>query len=133
MQHGETSVRTVDPMLDPEGLTFEMEAFMAAIKIKAGKMSTEEFWRRTLTNPTQRETFPNFCALARIAFSFPSTSVENERDFSFMNLNKSELRNRLGEINLNAVARLVRSGYSVSSFPYKEALHEWGKLPRRNA
>ena len=60
--------------------------------------------------------------------------MENERDFSFMNLNKSELRNRLGERNLNAIARLVKSGYTIKSFPYKNALTEWSSVvARRNA
>jgi hypothetical protein len=63
--------------------------------------------------------------------SFPITSVENERQFSLMNLVKNKFRNRMGEKLLNAICRIKRCSYTVENFPFGEAQKNWARQKSR--
>lgn len=109
------------PMIKPGELSVEFEAFQAAIRLKTGK-TTQEFYGNVHMNSAQSDAFPNLAILARIAHSFPTGSVENARDFSTMNLNKTALRNKLGSQNLNSVCRFSSQG---TRFPVSLTRRHW--------
>jgi hypothetical protein len=51
------------------------------------------------------ELCPNIAKVVKMILVMPHGSVENERQFSNMNIIKDEGRSRLGQIHLNAAAR----------------------------
>jgi hypothetical protein len=55
----------------------------------------------------------------------PTTSVENERTFSLMNLIKTCLRNRTGPQLLEDLCRIQRSEYELKTFPYEKIYAVW--------
>ena len=59
-------------------------------------------------------------------------SVEDERIFSLMKLTKSYLRNALINPHLSEAVRVFASSlYSVSDFPYQEAIAGWSLSKKR--
>jgi hypothetical protein len=130
MDYGVHEGKSVGPLVNAK-LELELDTLMAALKPWAGKKTMEEYRGQVLTTPTMLQYLPGFAHMARIAMSFPLTSVENERQFSFMKLVKSQTRNRLGESLLNALSRIKRSKYTVRSFPYEKAIKVWQKQKKR--
>lgn len=124
---------TLPPLLSAASLDLQYDSMIAAVSARAGKKSMEDFWAQVFSRLHVRQHIPDFAALAQIALSFPLTSVENERQFSLMNLVKNARRNRLGPPALNALCRIKRSSYTVETMPYDEVYKTWlGKKVRRN-
>ena len=70
--------------------------------------------------------------MAKIVLVFPVGSVENERIFSTMNIVKDELRNCLGENQLNVCVRMFRSHHNHKSFPVREAMKKFLVAKKRS-
>ena len=70
--------------------------------------------------------------LAELAIVMCTGSVEEERMFSAMKYLTNAHRSRLGEKHLTACARGFKCSYSLSTFPYAEAIEAWLKgAPKR--
>lgn len=93
------------------------------------EQTTEAFWERTFVSAAHIH-MPNFALLARIMMSLQSTSVENERTFSLMNLLKSALRNRMEQELLQNLCRIQRSHYTPQTFPYDKMHKAWMSTER---
>ena len=131
MDFGVHNGTTLAPLLDKKGLQLEWDTVLPALIARAGTRSMGDFWGLVLRTPAQLQHMPQFAQLAQIALTFPITSVENERQFSLMNLVKNKFRNRMGEKLLNAICRIKRCSYTVENFPYREAQKEWATQKNR--
>jgi hypothetical protein len=124
---------TVPALVDPLSLQAEFDSFFTRMESAAKHgQGTKEAWKNIFTSPAVSKHMKNYCVLARIMLCMPVTSVENERQFSLMNLLKDEKRNRLGSRVLNCLTRIKRSPYQVKTFPYEALLKEWLKAGRYN-
>lgn len=131
MDFGIHEGKTLDPLLHKGRMQLEWDAVLGALQLRAGKKSMDEYWGLVLRTPAMIQHIPQFAQLAKIAKTFPITSVENERQFSQMNAVKNKSRNKMGEGLLNALCRIKRSSYTVENFPYAEAQKEWAKQKSR--
>lgn len=113
------------PLVEAGQLDVEYDTMRSALQRRAGSKTLEEFWGTALTNDALRQHMPGFTQLAKIAMCFPVTSVENERQFSLMNLIKTPARNRTQQRILNALCRIKRSSYTTETFPYEQAVKQW--------
>ena len=78
-----------------------------------------------MATPTGATNLSQWAVLAELALVMVPGSVEAERMFSTMSFLKDKLRNRL-TTHLSPCARLYsQSTYSLSNFPYPDAIKSW--------
>lgn len=87
-----------------------------------GLQSWDAFWGDLVSDSASNfvELCPNIAEVVQMILVMPHGSVENERQFSNMNYIKDEGRSRLGQIHLNAAAR-VRSERNMILVPFAPA------------
>lgn len=121
----------VPPLVDALSLDLEFESFyMRMISAAKNGQSTRDLWKNIFVSPAVSKHMRSYCVLAKVMMCLPVTSVENERQFSLMNLLKNEMRNSLGQEHMNCLSRIKRSTYNVETFPYSSWLKEWLKPGR---
>jgi hypothetical protein len=130
----------VGPFLDGDKLDAQLNLFVKAMADKtppaldlAAQMAksglpfnaTEHVWTCLNSSTAYVDDISEYFTLAELVMTIPIGSVENERDFSKMNLIKTDLRNRLGEKHLNTCMRIASSEYSFNTFPYPACFKLW--------
>ncbi len=118
----------IPPLVDPDALDEQFDFFYSRMKSTTKYESdTLLAWKNVFSNPPILKHMDSYGLLAQIMFCMPITSVENERQFSLMNLLKTAQRNRMDALLLNNLSRLKRCPYTIDSFPYQRWMSEWGK------
>jgi len=83
-------------------------------------------------------TYPLICAFIKLFLTLPASTAEVEQGFSFQNLIKSKLRNRLNLGSLDALMRLRLLGPpadQVQTFEIDEMMMRWNngnRMPQRS-
>ena len=62
------------------------------------------------------EDFPNFFKLLSIILILPVSTVYCERGFSYHNITKNKIRNRLNNENVDILMRIMLEGEKIESF-----------------
>lgn len=127
------SDKVLEPLVKAEQLDAQFDSLAERLESRAGAAdSTIQCWSAAFSNHTVIGRYiSSYCKLAGIMLILPSTSVENERQFSLMSMLKYGRRNKLGPKMLNALCRLKRSPLTVKTFPYGEGLAQWKRAAVR--
>jgi hypothetical protein len=119
--------------LENEACTFNATMLNFSPQVMASDKIKQENPLTVLWNMIYRSTFltgsiPEFCKGSKIAVVTVVTSVEDERTFSTLSWMKSKVRNRLN-VHLDCTLRLFsQPWYSVSTFPYMDAVDHWKSI-----
>jgi len=120
IRHGFGVHEALEPLLDKSQLGLEFDNMLSAVQPRAREVHGG-LLEPGSDYPDDEEVHASLL-VAAIELNFPMTSVENDRQFSLMNIVKCESSNRLGEGLLNAPCRIKRSKYTVEYYPYHKAV-----------
>ena len=90
--------------------------------------------KELLTNDMMIALFPNLHKLATICLSIPTSTALAEQSFSDMKLVKNRLRNRLTELSLSNLMKIViESPEKLTDSDLEEIADVWNRKGRRIA
>ena len=102
------------------------------VKRPAKPTNASRFMKRLIKLEAFKANCSEWIKVMEISLLIVPGSVEDERIFSLMKLIKSYLRNTLVNPHLSAAVRVFASTlFSVSSFPYAEAIVNWTEQKKR--
>ena len=82
------------------------------------------------TNSMLIAMFPNLSVIANICLSIPVGTASVERNFSQTKMIKTRLRNRLGEMSLSLLIKIViESPQKMSDRDLEEVIDVWNRKP----
>ena len=99
----------------------EWDTVKQCISANYRKFKFREFLPKLAGLEEYQAQYPNLSSLAKIVLTYPASTAEVERGFSFQNATKTKVRNRLGPEHLDQLLRLQLNSPEEDNFPFTEA------------
>lgn len=121
-----TSDGTVIPaLLCGKSLKAQAPSFISHMQGLQEGITSSILWSRVASSDVLSARYSEWLIVARISLLVPIGSVENEREFSLLNLLKSDRRNRLAGDNLNACMSIATIPAGLTGFDFEQAYSHW--------
>ena len=119
----------LEALVSSKEVLSEWKSIRSLIWQRYRTMETNKAWRNMFIDCSQD--FPNFFKLLSIILILPVSTVYCERGFSYHNITKNKIRNRLTNENVDNLMRIMLEGEDIANFDFNEAYKIWANEANR--
>ena len=127
--YGEEEIDTLSiqysTFIDKNECQLEWDTLKQCIAANFKKSKYTEFLSKLASLEEFRVQYPSLSVLAEIILTYPASTSEVERGFSFQNAIKTKVCNRLGSEHLDQLLRLCLNAPQQDKYPFHEAYLQW--------
>ena len=95
------------------------------------KEKLQKFALKLAVDEGMKIQYPSLSTLAEIILTFPASTAEVERGFSFQNALKSRSRNRISSDHIDQLIRMRLNAPDLKEFPFHQAYLNWLEAKKR--